>query len=59
MKVFYTERSIYRDSGKKITKVGKGGRLFAKIVFHDVVYLPVYGHYACNFYRPVIDQSDN
>jgi hypothetical protein len=42
--------------GKIMNKVGKGGRFFAKVVFHDGVYLPVYGFHACNFYHPVIDQ---
>jgi len=44
--------------GKNINIVGTGGGLFAKVVFYDVVYLPIYGLYACTFVRsvPVIDQ---
>jgi hypothetical protein len=44
--------------GKNIRIVGKGGGLFAKVVFADGVYLSIYDLYACTFVRPVpvIDQ---
>ncbi|AGF97958.1 hypothetical protein MmTuc01_2668 [Methanosarcina mazei Tuc01] len=42
-----------------MNKVGIGGRLFAKVVFHTDVYLPIYGRYACNFFHSVTGQSGN
>jgi hypothetical protein len=40
-----------------MNEVGKGGRLFAKVVFHDAVHLPIYGRYACNFSRVILKSA--